>query len=137
MSEIRIRPMSWLPRISMGLTIAQLSERLRCAECGGPLLSVKPWRAGGCAREAARATGLGLFPPLANRLPAIFLSRDSAAHRGELFVREAHLASSLAGYRNEARHGSRGNGTGDRLAVYWDRIGIDEARLGARRDLAR
>ena len=28
----------------MGLTIAQLSERLRCAECGGPLLSVKPWR---------------------------------------------------------------------------------------------
>jgi hypothetical protein len=43
------------------------------------------------------------------------------------------LASSLAGYRNEARHGSRGNGTGDRLAVYWDRIGIDEARLGAPR----
>ena len=36
--------MSWLPRISMGLTIAQLSERLRCAECGGPLQSVKPWR---------------------------------------------------------------------------------------------
>jgi len=30
---IRLRPMSWLPRISMGLTIAQLSERLRCAEC--------------------------------------------------------------------------------------------------------
>ena len=29
---------------SMGLTIAQLSERLRCAECGGPLHSVKPWR---------------------------------------------------------------------------------------------
>ncbi len=26
--------MGWLPRISMGLTIAQLSERLRCAECG-------------------------------------------------------------------------------------------------------
>jgi len=41
---IRLRPMSWLPRISMGLTIAQLSERLRCAECGGPLFSVKPWR---------------------------------------------------------------------------------------------
>ena len=32
------------PRISMGLTIAQLSARLRCAECGGPLHSVKPWR---------------------------------------------------------------------------------------------
>ena len=31
----RLRPISWLPRISMGLTIAQLSERLRCAECGG------------------------------------------------------------------------------------------------------
>jgi hypothetical protein len=41
---IRLRPMSWLPRISMGLTLAQLSQRLRCAECGGPLQSVKPWR---------------------------------------------------------------------------------------------
>jgi len=40
----RLRPMNWLPRISMGLTIAQLSERLRCAECGGQLQSVKPWR---------------------------------------------------------------------------------------------
>ena len=41
---IRLRPMSWLPKISMGLTLAQLSQRLRCAECGGPLQSVKPWR---------------------------------------------------------------------------------------------
>jgi hypothetical protein len=40
----RLRPISWLPRISLGLTIAQLSERLRCAECGGQLRSVKPWR---------------------------------------------------------------------------------------------
>ena len=32
---IRLRPMSWLPRISMGLTLAQLSTRLRCADCGG------------------------------------------------------------------------------------------------------
>ena len=40
----RLRPIRWLPRISMGLTIAQLSERLRCAECGGQLHSVKPWR---------------------------------------------------------------------------------------------
>jgi hypothetical protein len=32
----RLRPISSLPRISMGLTIAQLSERLRCAECSGP-----------------------------------------------------------------------------------------------------
>jgi hypothetical protein len=31
-------------RISLGLTVAQLSARLRCAECGGPLHSVKPWR---------------------------------------------------------------------------------------------
>jgi hypothetical protein len=37
----RLRPIGWLPRISMGLTIAQLSEGLRCAECGGPLPSVK------------------------------------------------------------------------------------------------
>jgi hypothetical protein len=43
-SVIRLRPMDWLSRISMGLTIAQLSERLRCAECGGPLLWVTPWR---------------------------------------------------------------------------------------------
>jgi hypothetical protein len=41
---MRLRPISWLPRISMGLTIAQLSARLRCADCGGPLRSVKPWR---------------------------------------------------------------------------------------------
>jgi hypothetical protein len=41
---IRLRPMSWLPKISMGLTLAALSARLRCAECGGPLQSVKPWR---------------------------------------------------------------------------------------------
>jgi hypothetical protein len=40
----RLRPISCLPRISMGLTIAQLLARLRCAECGGPLHSVKPWR---------------------------------------------------------------------------------------------
>jgi hypothetical protein len=41
---MRLRPISWLPRISLGLTIAQLSARLRCAECGGQLRSVKPWR---------------------------------------------------------------------------------------------
>ena len=41
---IRLRPINYLPRISMGLTIAQLSERLRCAECGGQVHSVKPWR---------------------------------------------------------------------------------------------
>jgi hypothetical protein len=29
---IRLRPISWLPRISMGLTIAQLSARLREAK---------------------------------------------------------------------------------------------------------
>ena len=41
---IRLRPISWLPRISLGLTIAQLSARLRCAACGGQLQSVKAWR---------------------------------------------------------------------------------------------
>src|SRR5262245_33440631 len=34
----RLRPISWLPRISLGLTIAQLSARLRCFECGGQVL---------------------------------------------------------------------------------------------------
>jgi hypothetical protein len=42
--NIKMRPIAQLPRISLGLTIAQLSARLRCAECGGPLHSVKPWR---------------------------------------------------------------------------------------------
>jgi hypothetical protein len=32
---IRLRPISWLPRISMGLTIAQLSARLRCLSVVG------------------------------------------------------------------------------------------------------
>jgi hypothetical protein len=40
----RMRPMSWLPKISMGLTLDQLARRLRCAECGGPLQSIRPWR---------------------------------------------------------------------------------------------
>ena len=40
----RLRPISWLPRISLGLTIAQVSARLRCFECGGPVHSVEPWR---------------------------------------------------------------------------------------------
>ena len=41
---IRLRPMSWLPKISMGRTLDALARRLRCADCGGPLQSVKPWR---------------------------------------------------------------------------------------------
>jgi hypothetical protein len=36
---IRLRPINYLPRISMGLTIAQLSARLRCFECGGRVYS--------------------------------------------------------------------------------------------------
>jgi hypothetical protein len=36
--------MSWLPKISMVLTLDALAQRLRCAECGGQLHSVKPWR---------------------------------------------------------------------------------------------
>jgi hypothetical protein len=39
-----MRPISYLPRISLGLTIAELSSRLRCFECGEPVHSVKPWR---------------------------------------------------------------------------------------------
>ena len=41
---IRLRPMSWLPKISMGLTLDQLSQRLRCAECGGSLQNNRPER---------------------------------------------------------------------------------------------
>jgi hypothetical protein len=41
---ILLRPIDQLPKISMGITIAQLSARLRCAECAGPRQSVKPWR---------------------------------------------------------------------------------------------
>jgi phage FluMu protein Com len=48
---IRLRPISDLPKISMGLTLAHLSTRLRCAECSGPLLSVKPWQ-----RSSARSS---------------------------------------------------------------------------------
>ena len=35
---IRLRPINQLPKISMGLTLGGLARRLRCAECGGPLL---------------------------------------------------------------------------------------------------
>src|SRR5512144_3280761 len=41
---VRLRPMSWLLKISIGLTLDPLAQRLRRAECSGPLLSVKPWR---------------------------------------------------------------------------------------------
>jgi len=40
----RLCPIEWLPKISLGLTIAHVSERLRCAEWGGPLRSIKTWR---------------------------------------------------------------------------------------------
>ena len=39
-----LRPIQWLPKISMGLTLAQLSVRLRCVKCGGSLQSLRPWR---------------------------------------------------------------------------------------------
>ena len=51
---IGLRPISWLPRISMGLTIARLSARLRCAECGGPVQSVAAGRRAG---QATRVEG--------------------------------------------------------------------------------
>jgi hypothetical protein len=38
----RMRPKSWLPKISMGLTADQLARRLRCApSAGSPLQSVR------------------------------------------------------------------------------------------------
>ena len=43
--RLRLTPLfGWLPKISMGLTLDALARRLRCAECGGPLQSIKPWR---------------------------------------------------------------------------------------------
>jgi hypothetical protein len=36
----RMRPMSWLPKISMGLTLDGLARRQRCADCGDPLLFI-------------------------------------------------------------------------------------------------
>ena len=41
---ITLRQIDWLPKISMGLTLDELARRPQRAECGGPLLSVKPWR---------------------------------------------------------------------------------------------
>jgi len=52
---IRLRPISWLPRISMGLTITQLSERLRCAESGGSSALGYAVADGGRAGQAAGA----------------------------------------------------------------------------------
>jgi hypothetical protein len=40
---IRLRPIDQLPKIAMGLTLDGLARRLGYAECGGPLVSVKPW----------------------------------------------------------------------------------------------
>jgi phage FluMu protein Com len=41
---IRLRQIEQLPKISLGLTLDQLAQRLRCAECSGPLQSIRPWR---------------------------------------------------------------------------------------------
>jgi len=41
---IRLRSIVQLPKISMGLTLDAPARRLRCAEGGGPLQSIKPWR---------------------------------------------------------------------------------------------
>jgi hypothetical protein len=48
-----------LPKISMGLTLEQLAQRLRCAECSGPLLG-KPvgGRPRGVEGEAGEFTEL-------------------------------------------------------------------------------
>jgi hypothetical protein len=59
----------------MGLTIAQLSERLRCAECGGQLHSVKPWRLDDVIGKPLerRVERHRLIPA------ALFMQRDSQA----------------------------------------------------------
>ena len=54
------RPISWLPRISLGLTIAQLSVRLRCADCGGPLALGQAVANGRRAGQAVGAQGMNL-----------------------------------------------------------------------------
>jgi len=53
---IRLRGIDQHPKISMGLTLDALARRLRCAECGGMLPSVKP-RGSSCKtrRETARS----------------------------------------------------------------------------------
>lgn len=64
---IRLRPMSWLPRISMGLTLAQLSTK---AEMGRVFLRAAIRQAVASsrhAREAARAKRLACS--LFGRLP--------------------------------------------------------------------
>jgi hypothetical protein len=42
---VRLQPMSWLPRISMGLTLDAIARRLRCAECRGGKTDAagRPW----------------------------------------------------------------------------------------------
>ena len=57
--SIPLRPMSWLPKIPMGL--AQVSARLRCAECGGPLQSVKLWRLAEVHGKPQKKLAVGTF----------------------------------------------------------------------------
>jgi hypothetical protein len=65
MSRDKAKAISWLPRISMGLTIAQLSARLRCVECGGQLHSVKPWRPTNTkGKEPCRSPGVLYVVPI-------------------------------------------------------------------------
>jgi hypothetical protein len=52
----RLRQISWLPRISMGLAISQLSARLRCAKCGGPVSVGQAVAIGVRVRQAARSS---------------------------------------------------------------------------------
>ena len=73
---IRLQPMSWFPKISMGLTQARLFARLLYAECGGPLQSVKPWRQADVLRK-----------PVGQRGQHVFLkSSHDAAADGVLFA---------------------------------------------------
>src|SRR5262247_3794556 len=79
---IRLRPISYLPRISLGLTIAQLSARLRCFESGGPVHSVKPWRVDDVIGKPPGAESLrdrpcqaASFCPSVSHGPQLFLQK--------------------------------------------------------------
>jgi hypothetical protein len=52
---IRLRPISWIPRISLGLTLAQLSARLRWSIAVSEAVAK-----GGCARQANGAQGVAV-----------------------------------------------------------------------------
>jgi hypothetical protein len=71
---MRLRPISWLPRISLGLTIAALSTAALCrVRWAGSL--AQALAIGGCVGEAswaARVTKVGMAARFGGRLPVKF-----------------------------------------------------------------